>query len=412
VVRNYAEDDEELPTARRRFVKYTFVPGMGFYDIGLLHILGNTTNAITAAWRELLDAGMYNNFPGFLMADTGARQNTNIFRVPPGGGALVKTNGMPINQAIMPLPYKEPSGALMNLVTQMSDTGMRVGGTSEVMVTEGKPDAPVGTTLAMIEQAQKVLNSVHKRMHAAQSEEFELLMECFKEHPDSFWQKRRRHAYPWDEKTFLDALESYYFVPQADPNTSSQTQRLMKVLALKQLVATNPGLYDPIAVDTAALQALGWSNPQQFMIPASAQGAPPPEMIQAQAKMANDQMNSQARMLDSQTRAKEAQDRLQLDHMRLQMEMNQNQGPDPEKQAQIQTQQMEIQQRSQDSMLDAVNRKRDRESRERLAAIKLAENLMKDPSGLSTAQQVLNPQMLSRLEANEPTLDGTQTGEL
>jgi hypothetical protein len=183
-------------------------------------------------------------------------------------------------------------------------------------------------------------------------------------------------------------------------------------LALKQLVATNPGLYDPIAVDTAALQALGWSNPQQFMIPASAQGAPPPEMIQAQAKMANDQMNSQARMLDSQTRAKEAQDRLQLDHMRLQMEMNQNQGPDPEKQAQIQTQQMEIQQRSQDSMLDAVNRKRDRESRERLAAIKLAEELMKNPGGLATAQSVLDPQMLSRLEGNEPTLDGTQTGEL
>ena len=412
IVRNYSEDDQELPTAKKRFVKYTFVPGMGFYDIGLLHILGNTTNAITAAWRELLDAGMYNNFPGFLMADTGARQNTNIFRVPPGGGALVKTNGMPINQAIMPLPYKEPSGALMNLVTQMSDTGMRVGGTSEVMVTEGKPDAPVGTTLAMIEQAQKVLNSVHKRMHAAQSEEFEMLVECFKEHPESFWQKRRHSAYSWDEKTFTDALDNYYFVPQADPNTSSQTQRLMKVLALKQLVATNPALYDPIAVDTAALQALGWSNPQQFMIPASAQGKPPPELIQAQAKMANDQMNSQARMLDSQTRAKEAQERLQLDHMRLQMEMNQNQGPDPEKQAQIQTQQMEIQQRNQDSMLDAVNRKRDRESRERLAAIKLAEELMKNPGGLATAQSVLDPQMLSRLEGNEPTLDGTQTGEL
>ena len=123
IVRNYDEDDEELPTAKRRFVKFTFVPGLGFYDIGLLHILGNTTNAITAAWRELLDAGMYNNFPGFLMADTGARQNTNIFRVPPGGGALVKTNGMPITQAIMPLPYKEPSGALMNLVTQMAETG-------------------------------------------------------------------------------------------------------------------------------------------------------------------------------------------------------------------------------------------------------------------------------------------------
>ena len=411
IVRNYSEDDQELPTARRRFVKYTFVPGMGFYDIGLLHILGNTTNAITAAWRELLDAGMYNNFPGFLMADTGARQNTNIFRVPPGGGALVKTNGMPITQAIMPLPYKEPSGALMNLVTQISDTGMRVGGTSEVMVTEGKPDAPVGTTLAMIEQAQKVLNSVHKRLHAAQAEEFEMLVECFKDHPESFWQKRKKPAYPWDEKTFLDALDNYYFVPQADPNTSSQTQRLMKVLALKQLVASNPALYDPIAVDTAALQALGWSNPQQFMIPPSAQGKPPPELIQAQAKMAVDQSNAQARMLDSQTRAAESQARLELDRERLQMESQRDQG-DPAKMAQVQVQQMEIQQRNQDTILDAINRKRDRESRERLAAIKLAEELMRNPQGLPLAQQVLDPAMLARLEGNEPTLDGTQTGEL
>jgi len=81
-VRNYdeptGEEGNEAAEARINFVKYQFVPGMGFYDIGLLHILGNTTNAVTAAWREMLDAGMYANFPGFLMADTGARQNTNI----------------------------------------------------------------------------------------------------------------------------------------------------------------------------------------------------------------------------------------------------------------------------------------------------------------------------------------------
>ena len=264
IVRNYDEDTAQLPEARQNFVKYTFVPGMGFYDIGLLHILGNTTNAITAAWRELLDAGMYNNFPGFLMADTGARQNTNIFRVPPGGGALVKTGGMPITQAIMPLPYKEPSGALMNLVNNMAETGMRVGGTSEAAVTEGKQDAPVGTTLAMIEQAQKVLNSVHKRMHQAQSQEFTLLVRCFQENPESFWQKNRRPAMPWDEQTFLQALNDIELTPQADPNTASQTQRLMKVAALKQLSAASPALYDPIAVDTAALQALGWTNPSQL----------------------------------------------------------------------------------------------------------------------------------------------------
>ena len=413
IVRNYDEDDQELPTAKKRFAKFTFVPGMGFYDIGLLHILGNTTNAITAAWRELLDAGMYNNFPGFLMADTGARQNTNIFRVPPGGGALVKTNGMPINQAIMPLPYKEPSGALMNLVNQMAETGMRVGGTSEVMVTEGKPDAPVGTTLAMIEQAQKVLNSVHKRLHAAQSEEFELLMQCFREHPESFWMKRRKPAFPWDEKTFTDALDSYYFVPQADPNTSSQTQRLMKVLALKQLVASNPSLYDPIAVDTAALQALGWSNPQQFMIPQNAQAQMPPEMIQAMAMMQNNKTSADARMMDSQTRAKEVDARIQLDMMKLQAEQEANNSQtDPTKQAEIETQRMDIQQRAEDAMIDAINRKRDRESRERLAAVKLAEELIRNPQGVNVVGNVLDQSMIDRLESNEPTLDGRQTGEL
>jgi len=354
---------------------------------------------------------MYNNFPGFLMADTGARQNTNIFRVPPGGAALVKTGNMPLTQAVMPLPYKEPSGALMNLVNQMADTGMRVGGTSEALVTEGKPDAPVGTTLAMIEQAQKILNSVHKRLHAAQSEEFELLAQCFREHPDSFWMKNRKPAFPWDEKTFTDALDNFYFVPQADPNTASQTQRLMKVLALKQLASSNPSLYDPIAVDTAALQALGWSNPAQFMVPASAQGKPPPELIKAMADMENEKLSAEARMLDSQTRAQESQAKIELERAKLELQAGKDQG-DPAKMAQLDIQRMDIQQRGHDALLDAVNRKRDRESRERLAAIKLAEELIRNPQGMPIANEVISEDMLNRLEGNEPTLDGRQTGEL
>lgn len=420
IVRNYDKETQELPEPRQSFVKYTFVPGMGFYDIGLLHILGNTTNAITAAWRELLDAGMYNNFPGFLMADTGARQNTNIFRVPPGGGALVKTGGMPITQAIMPLPYKEPSGALMNLVNNMADTGMRVGGTSEAMVTEGKPDAPVGTTLAMIEQAQKVLNSVHKRMHTAQSEEFALLAQCFRENPESFWQKNRRPAYPWDEQTFMSALEDVDLIPQADPNTASQTQRLLKVAALKQLVATNPTLYDPIAVDSAALQALGWSNPQQFMVPPAAQAAPPPELLQAQAKMAAQASDSQARMLDAQTRAQLAQADIGLANARAQEALSRSgQGgvtgggtQDQIKLAEMDLQKQELSQKQQDAMLDAINRKRDRESRERLAAMKFAETAMQNPGSLGVANQVIKPDMLQRLESTEAPLGPTPQGTL
>ena len=313
IVRNYDEDTKELPVARSNFVKYTFVPGMGFYDIGLLHILGNTTNAITAAWREMLDSGMYANFPGFLYADSGARQNTNIFRVPPGGGALIKTGGLPIQQAIMPLPYKDVGPGLMSLVQNMADTGMRLGGTSEAAVGEGKQDAPVGTTLAMIDQATKVMNSVHKRMHAAQAEEFELLVRCFKENPESFWQQNRRPARNWDQETFVRALGQVDLVPQADPNTASQTQRIMKIIALKQIQAQNPSLYDPIAIDTASLKAIGWSNPEQFMIPASAQGAPPPELQKQMAEM-------QIKKQDSDTKAKLADGKLQLDQAKVKID--------------------------------------------------------------------------------------------
>jgi hypothetical protein len=407
IVRNYDEDEADLPEARTNFVKYTFVPGLGFYDIGLLHILGNTTNAITAAWREMLDAGMYANFPGFLMADTGARQNTNIFRVPPGGGALVKTGGMPIQQAIMPLPYKEPGPALMNLVSNMAETGMRVGGTSEMQVGEGRADAPVGTTLAMIDQATKVLNAVHKRMHAAQAQEFQLLTRCFQENPESFWQRNKKPAYAWDEATFLAALDNCNLVPQADPNTASHSQRMMKIMGLKQLQQGNPSLYDPIAIDTAALQAMGWSNPQQFMVPPSSlQNKPPPEVQYAQAMV---QIKKQ------EADAKTAMVGVKQQEVAAKMQEGQGvqgaQGPtieDQIKMAELQARQQEMQLDQKDSMMDAINRKRDRESRERLAAVKLAETIATVPGANQAVQSLLDPGMIQRLESNEQPLTAEQ----
>lgn len=382
IVRNYDEDEVGLPVARQNFVKYTFVPGMGFYDIGLLHILGNTTNAITAAWRELLDAGMYNNFPGFLMADTGARQNTNIFRIPPGGGATVKTNGMPISQAIMPLPYKEPSGALMTLVDNMAQTGMRIGGTSEQQVGEGKTDMPVGTTLAMIEQAGKVLNSVHKRLHASQCAEFVLLTREFKEHPESFWQKNRRPAYPWDEQKFLQALDDCDLVPQADPNTSSQAQRLMKIMALKQLQQASPALYDPIAVDVAALQAMGWSNPEQFMVPSEASGKPPPELLEAMAKMEDSKKSTEARMLDAQTRAKESDARIALDQQKAGLEAAKAQAD------------------AQPNNTEQNNDHQNRLSQERIQLIDLAQDVLQHPENVDLIGNLIRPALQEIEEDN------------
>jgi hypothetical protein len=153
---------------------------------------------------------------------------------------------------------------------------MRIGGTSEQQVGEGRADAPVGTTLAMIEQAAKIMNSVHKRMHASQAEEFQLLVEVFREHPESFWQRNRKPTCQWDAAKFLAALDACSLVPQADPNTASHSQRVMKVMALKQLQAAQPSLYDPIAVEKAALTAIGFSNPEQFMSSPQAQQQPPP----------------------------------------------------------------------------------------------------------------------------------------
>jgi len=398
IARNYdeptGEEGDELPEARSNFVKYTFVPGLGFYDIGLLHILGNTTNAVTAAWRELLDSGMYSNFPGFLMADTGARQNTNIFRVPPGGGALVKTGGLPINQAIMPLPYKEPSAPLMTLVQNIVETGQRVGGTSELQVGEGRQDAPVGTTLALIDQATKILNSVHKRLHASQAEEFQLLVRCFREHPDSFWKKIRNPQQQWNDQMLVKALNDYELVPQADPNTASQTQRMMKVMALKQLQQANPGMYDPIAIDMAAMRAIGWSNPEQFMVPGGGQGAMPPE---AQAKMAEIQIKQQ----DADTRRMDVEAKLQEAQMKAGAP---GAPPDPIKMAELQMRQQELAANAQDVQLDAYNRQKDRESRERLAAVRLAEDIAKNPQALPIINQIIDPQMLRTLESNEPQI--------
>jgi hypothetical protein len=309
MVRNYDEETEELPEARVSFVKYPFVPGFGFYDIGLLHILGNTTNAVTAAWREMLDNGMFANFPGFLIAKSATRQQTTVLRIPPGAGQQVDTNGMKIQDAVMKLPY-ETSGqaALQGLAGEMAATGQRLGGTAEIATGEGKSDAPVGTTLALIDQATKIENSVHRRMHASQAAEFALLVRCFKEHPQSFWQRKGKSEYPWDEATFMQALAlcEAKLVPQADPNTASHTQRLMRVVALKQLQGATPQQYDGIAVDTVALQTLGFSNPEQFFAKPEQQ-TQNPEIIKGLADIQNDGKRADAALISAKANMARAQ---------------------------------------------------------------------------------------------------------
>ena len=331
VVRDYdePEDDDDLPLSNvtQTFIDYTFVPGFGFYPIGLLHIMGNMTNAATAAWREMLDMGMFANFPGFLYAKTAGRQNSLIFRIPPGGGAPIETGGQPINQAVMPLPYKtDGMAALFQLQQDIVQAAQRAGQSGQVQVAEGRADIPVGTMLAMVEQAQKLLSAVHKRNHTAQDREIQAIARQFRLHPGSFWQCNKKPSRQWDQQTFEKALNDCLLVPKSDPNTASHLQRLIKLAALDAISTNNPGVLDPITKVKAQLRGLGYSNPESLMMPPEALGKPPPELEIEQKKLANETVKAQATMLTAQTGAKKAESdtglatgKLHLEHQGMQI---------------------------------------------------------------------------------------------
>jgi hypothetical protein len=270
----------------------------------------------------------------------------------------------------------------------------------------------------MIDQATKVLNAVHKRMHASQAEEFAMLVRCFKENPESFWQQNRKPARAWDQETFLRGVNQVDLVPQADPNTASQTQRLMKIMALKQIQASNPTLYDPIAIDTAALKAVGWSNPEQFMIPQEAQGSPPPEMQKEMAEM-------QIKKQDADTKQGAAQARIALDQGRLQIDMakaqqeglagGEQQGPTEKDAAEVQIKKqladakmMEtklkaaaLQSNMQKDIRDSEVKEQEMLAKERIQMIDLAQNLAVHPESEDEVIRLLGS-VIPAITGNNP----------
>lgn len=271
--RNWRESDA-LMRAVPRFVKYGMGSGLGFYDLGFAHILGNTTRTLTAIWRLLIEAGMFSNFPGFLLKK-GARVGTTNIQVGPGQAREVETGSTDdIRAALMPLPYKEPSQVLMEFAKQIEDTARRIAGMGEIQVGEGKQEAPVGTTLALIEQAQKTMQAVHKRLHQAQQQELRILQELFSRSPKSLWSHAKSPARVWQA---AQEVSNFDLVPASDPNVSSQMERVMKVQGLVQLSQAMPGMLNPREIASAAVQALGWDDYARFMAPEQPPGAAPPD---------------------------------------------------------------------------------------------------------------------------------------
>lgn len=272
--RNWTEGDEDYQ-AKIPFVAFPYATGLGFYGIGLLHILGNLTNALTALEREAIDAGMFSNFPGFLVAKQDARQMTNEMRIPPGGSIPLETNNRPIRDVAMALPYKEAGPGHMALIDKIRAVGQKLGGTADTPVGEGKQDAPVGTTMALIEQATKVEGAVHKALHAAQAEEFKLLCELFREDPEALWRGNRRPALSKDVEQFMAALDRCDIVPKADPNVPSHMHRLMKTQAVIQMATLARGLFNERAVIEWALSMIDVDNADQLLAPPPAPMGPP-----------------------------------------------------------------------------------------------------------------------------------------
>jgi hypothetical protein len=292
VRRNWDEDDEQC-LSKQFFVQFPFIRGLGFYGLGLLHILGNVTIALTAIWRIMIDNGMFANFPGFLFAKAAGRQNINQIRIPPGGGFPVDVPpGMRIQDAFMPMPYKETGTAFTNLGVHIEEVGQRLGQTAELNIGEGKQDAPVGTTMALIEQATKIMDSVHKRLHAAQAQEFQLLKERFREDPEAFWRHNKRPARQWTVEQFKQALDERELVPVADPNNPTSLHRIAKATIIDTLVQKYPLDMDKRAalkriLRTADIDADGLLQQQ------TAQPPPDPRMEAIKAKAQAEQMRNQ-----------------------------------------------------------------------------------------------------------------------
>lgn len=302
VIRNWEKDDDQA-MSKQFFVQFPFIRGLGFYGLGMVHLLGNTANTLTAAWRLMVDGGMYANFPGFIIAKSASRQNTNNFRVPPGGSVQLDVPAQgKLSDMIMPIPYKEIGPSFSSFVTHVEERADRLGMIGNINVGEGKQDAPVGTTLALIEQSTKTTDSAHKRLHQAVAEEFALIKKRFQEDPEAFFRHLKKPAKPWTKEQFLRALDNHNLIPVSDPNNPTSLHRAAKAQAIKELQKASPQLYNAKNVDMLVMRILNINAEGLF----NDQPAPPPpdprfEAIKAKAEASR--VQSMIQQMSEQLRA-------------------------------------------------------------------------------------------------------------
>jgi hypothetical protein len=271
--RNWRDGDKTFQP-RMRFVHYKFYPGFGFYGLGLSHFLGGYAKAATSLLRQLIDAGTLANFPGGLRVK-GMRVDDSNMMVGPSQFLEIDTGGLPISQAVTTMPYKEPSAVLKELRTELVESARRLGSTTDIAVGDGRQDAPVGTTVALLEAATKVESGVLKRCYEAQGHELQMFADLFGEHlPEE--------PYPFKTAggdTFImrkDFDGSVDVIPVADPNASSSSQRMVKGTLLLQTATAFPQLHNMPATIRKFYQTQGIEDSESFLAqPQEAQPADP-----------------------------------------------------------------------------------------------------------------------------------------
>ena len=268
--RNFRENDL-LKNKINYFVQYKFLPGLGFYGLGLSHMIGGLSKASTSILRQLIDAGTLANLPAGFKA-RGMRIRDGDDPLQPGEFRDIDTTGGSLRENLIPLPIKEPSNVLMQLLGILVDSGKRFAAIADMNVGDMNAAMPVGTTVALLERGTKVMSAIHKRLHYAQRIEFGLLAKVFSEYLPPVYNYQVGSG-PQEVKQ-IDFDDRVDIIPVSDPNIFSQSQRVTLAQELLQMVQSNPEIHGPMGIYEAYKRmyaALGVDNVDSLL-------QPPPDM--------------------------------------------------------------------------------------------------------------------------------------
>jgi hypothetical protein len=258
--RNWYEDDI-LHTKRQHFVHYQYIPGFGFYGFGLIHLIGGYAKSATMLIRQLVDAGTLSNLPGGLKS-RGLRIKGDDTPIQPGEFRDVDVPSGSIRDNILPLPYKEPSQVLMSLFQQIVQEGRAFASSGDMNVSDMSTNAPVGTTLALLERTLKVMTAVQARLHYAMKQEFKLLKVIIADYTPDEYDYDPEDAGRKAKKSDYDSTD---VIPVSDPNAATMAQKIVQYQAVLQLAQSAPQLYNLPLLHRQMIEVLGIKNANKLV---------------------------------------------------------------------------------------------------------------------------------------------------